>query len=457
MPKNNQEIINQKEKEKQANNNHKFKLNKINMNKISKKESIVYLEKYNNSRMNNVNDNINLNKNYFKQEINHIDSNNIKGINNENLIGSEIYIVDDNDNIEKPPNSLEINDLIGEKCELNLNILFKDFENYEPSKISSKTIGIIKAYAVNTYQGIVRNYNEDRVSIIINMTRPKNYTKKYWPKISFFGIYDGHGGSKCSEFLKNCLHKLILNDINFPENVELAIKNGFLNAEKTFLNEIALNQEDENIINDRSGSCAVIILLVDRKIYVANIGDSRTLFSEKNGKSFVMVTEDHKPENKNEKERIIKNGGHVYQSRTVLSSVENEYLNGKIFLGPFRVLPGTLSVSRTIGDIGAKNPKFGGNPNVVICKPDIFVFDLIKNDIDFFIMGSDGIFDEVSNEEIINCAWTILNNNNKDNKNFNKNENEYDFENINIHEKCGLIVDYIIKSSMVRKSLDNEP
>ena len=455
MPKNNQEIINQKEKEKQANNNHKFKLNKINMNKISKKESIVYLEKYNNSRMNNVNDNINLNKNYFKQEINHIDSNNIKGINNENLIGSEIYIVDDNDNIEKPPNSLEINDLIGEKCELNLNNLFKDFENYEPSKISSKTIGIIKAYAVNTYQGIVRNYNEDRVSIIINMTRPKNYTKKYWPKISFFGIYDGHGGSKCSEFLKNCLHKLILNDINFPENVELAIKNGFLNAEKTFLNEIALNQEDENIINDRSGSCAVIILLVDRKIYVANIGDSRTLFSEKNGKSFVMVTEDHKPENKNEKERIIKNGGHVYQSRTVLSSVENEYLNGKIFLGPFRVLPGTLSVSRTIGDIGAKNPKFGGNPNVVICKPDIFVFDLIKNDIDFFIMGSDGIFDEVSNEEIINCAWTILNNNNKDNKNFNKNENEYDFENINIHEKCGLIVDYIIKSSMVRKSLDN--
>lgn len=27
-----------------------------------------------------------------------------------------------------------------------------------------------------------------------------------WPKCSFFGIYDGHGGSKCPEFLRDYLH-----------------------------------------------------------------------------------------------------------------------------------------------------------------------------------------------------------------------------------------------------------
>ena len=37
-------------------------------------------------------------------------------------------------------------------------------------------------------------------------------------------VYDGHGGNKCAEFLRDNLHKLILNDINFPENVEFAIK-----------------------------------------------------------------------------------------------------------------------------------------------------------------------------------------------------------------------------------------
>ena len=434
MSENNQDVFNQKEKEKQVVNNYKFKLNKIKMNKLSQKESIAPLENENNSRMNNMTDNINLNKNSFKQEVNNKDyNNNNKDINNKNFLDSEIYIVDDNDNIEKPPNAIEINDIIGKKCKLDLNILSKKFKNFAPSKTFSKKIGIIE----------------------------ENYTKKYWPNTSFFGIYDGHGGSKCSEYLKDYLHKFILSDINFPENVELAIKNGFLNAEKTFLNEIALNQKDKNIINDRSGSCAIIVLIIDSLIYVANVGDSRALFSEKNGKSFVMVTEDHKPNNKKDKERIIKNDGHVYRGKKVLSGEEYENLNGKILLGPFRVLPGRLSVSRTIGDIESKNPKFGGNPKIIICEPDIFVFDLIKNDIDFFIMGCDGIFDQISNEEIIDCAWTILNNNsgnnkeNKENKDYNKNEDEYDFENVNIHDKCGLIVDYIIKSSMVRKSLDN--
>lgn len=38
---------------------------------------------------------------------------------------------------------------------------------------------------------------------------------------------------------------------------------------------------------------------------------------------------------------------------------------------PVRVLPGKLSVSRTIGDKEAKLTKYGGNPKVVIAQPDI--------------------------------------------------------------------------------------
>ena len=52
-----------------------------------------------------------------------------------------------------------------------------------------------------------RNYNEDRVSIIMNMTKPTS--KKHlpsWPKCSYFAIYDGHGGSACADFLKDSLH-----------------------------------------------------------------------------------------------------------------------------------------------------------------------------------------------------------------------------------------------------------
>jgi len=45
-----------------------------------------------------------------------------------------------------------------------------------------------------------------------------------------------------------------------------------------------------------------------------------------------------------------------------------------VILGPFRVLPGRLSVSRTFGDIEAKKPKYGGNPKVIVAEPEIKAF-----------------------------------------------------------------------------------
>lgn len=54
---------------------------------------------------------------------------------------------------------------------------------------------------------MVKNYNEDRVSIIMNITKP-NFKGK-WPKCSYFGIFDGHGGHICSDFLKDNMHKFV--------------------------------------------------------------------------------------------------------------------------------------------------------------------------------------------------------------------------------------------------------
>lgn len=42
---------------------------------------------------------------------------------------------------------------------------------------------------------MVRNYNEDRVSIILNIIQPKFKKLDIWPRCSFFAIYDGHGGA----------------------------------------------------------------------------------------------------------------------------------------------------------------------------------------------------------------------------------------------------------------------
>ena len=341
---------------------------------------------------------------------------------------------------------ITMNDVIGEKRNLNLDILNIFYNNYEKSKTSKKKFGIIKSYGVNTYQGIVRNYNEDRVSIIINMSKPSDYHKKFWPKMSFFAIYDGHGGEGCAEYLKDNLHKLIcINNDFFPDNIPEAIKLGFQKAEKNFINNYSLNNKKEII--DKSGSCAIIILIVDTKIYIANVGDSRCLLSIENGKRYIEVTQDHKPNSPEEIKRIKKYGGDIYQSETLIKNANNPGINGKILIGPYRVFPGRLSVSRTIGDVEAKLQQFGGNPNVIIAEPDIFMYDLNKDDIDFFILGCDGIYDQTTSNEVLDLAWMVIKEKEKDNLLVRQIKD--------IHNQSGLIVDLIIKSALARKSFDN--
>ena len=84
----------------------------------------------------------------------------------------------------------------------------EDLPKLEPSKFSNKKNGIIKAYAANTHRGLLRNYNEDRVAIILNMVKP-NGKKGDWPNCSFFAVYDGHGGNKCADFLRDNLHHFV--------------------------------------------------------------------------------------------------------------------------------------------------------------------------------------------------------------------------------------------------------
>jgi hypothetical protein len=40
----------------------------------------------------------------------------------------------------------------------------------DETKTSGKRNGLVRAYAANTYRGLVRNYNEDRVAIVLNIT-----------------------------------------------------------------------------------------------------------------------------------------------------------------------------------------------------------------------------------------------------------------------------------------------
>lgn len=101
-------------------------------------------------------------------------------------------------------------------------------------KESSRPVGIVQAYCANTHQGLVRKYNEDRVSIVLNMVPPKKKTTD-WPRCSLFAIFDGHGGTRCADFLRDNLHQLLVNEPTLPTQPEVALKQAILAAEDLFM------------------------------------------------------------------------------------------------------------------------------------------------------------------------------------------------------------------------------
>ena len=75
---------------------------------------------------------------------------------------------------------------------LSLNLLTKKYTDYEEPKCSQKPIGPLKSFSHNTYQGLFKDYNEDRVSVNSLVKKPSSSKIKSWPKISYFAIFDGH-------------------------------------------------------------------------------------------------------------------------------------------------------------------------------------------------------------------------------------------------------------------------
>ncbi|MFS7964755.1 putative protein-serine/threonine phosphatase [Helianthus anomalus] len=185
-------------------------------------------------------------------------------------------------------------------------------------------------------------------------------------KQAFFGVFDGHGGSKAAEFAAENLDKNILNEVEKMGEIEIieAIKQGYMTTDSQFLNQ-----------DQRGGSCCVTAIIRDNNLVVSNAGDCRAVVSIAG--TATPLTSDHRPSRQDEKLRIESLGGYVDSSRSVS-----------------RVL-GSLAVSRGIGDQSLKQ-WITAEPETKIVK--------IAPEFEFLIMASDGLWDKVSNKEAIDLA-----------------------------------------------------
>lgn len=190
------------------------------------------------------------------------------------------------------------------------------------------------------------------------------------PEASFFGVYDGHGGSKIASHVSKNLHKVITQRPEYKENdYKNAIIQGFLELDEKMKHE-------ESLKDDVSGSTAITALMKDNKFYVGNVGDSRCLVCV-NGEAEALSV-DHKPSDESEKKRIVDAGGFVEMNR----------------------VNGNLALSRALGDFGFKgNPDVRAEDQIISACPDVVTRE-ISCDWQFVVLACDGIWDVLSNQEV---------------------------------------------------------
>ena len=218
---------------------------------------------------------------------------------------------------------------------------------------------------------------------------------------SIFAVLDGHGphGHLVSKYVSqniidNITTNVLINSSKNVEDIYLSLKkNDFAIIKNAFITA------DENIKNmdfdvDESGTTCVLLIILGTHLICANVGDSRCIltYSENNDPELselkvLPLSIDYKIAIPEERNRIIKAGGLVEQLKDSMGERA----------GPFRVFkPGKdypgLAMSRSIGDAIAK--KMG-----VIAEPGIIEHNL-NGGIKFIVLGSDGIWEFLSNEDV---------------------------------------------------------
>ena len=231
--------------------------------------------------------------------------------------------------------------------------------------------------------------------------------------IDVFGVFDGHGGKEISKFVSNHFVQELTVNKNLSTDMSLALKETFIKMDEIMVTPESIEEikkyarqskeEDElqskneppnsqmqlisqligpkdpesNEISMRTG-CTACVMSIDetkKKLYFANAGDSRVVMCKKGVAE--PMSEDHKPEMESEKTRIYKADGWISDGR----------------------VKGNLNLTRGFGDLEYKqNKNLKPEEQMITANPDIKVVDF-TNDIDFVIIGCDGIWDCLKNQE----------------------------------------------------------
>ncbi|CAH8326671.1 unnamed protein product [Eruca vesicaria subsp. sativa] len=195
------------------------------------------------------------------------------------------------------------------------------------------------------------------------------FTKIDGKELGLFAIYDGHLGERVPAYLQKHLFSNILKEEHFWYDPHRALISAYEKTDQTILSHSDLG---------RGGSTAVTaILLNGRRLWVANVGDSRAVLSQ--GGQAIQMTIDHEPHT--ERLSIEDKGGFVSNMPGDVPRVN-----------------GQLAVSRAFGDKSLKT-HLRSDPDVKDSSIDAHT--------DVLVLASDGLWKVMANQEAIDIARRI--------------------------------------------------
>lgn len=299
------------------------------------------------------------------------------------------------------------------------------------NEVNAKLTNRQESYSVNRGKGVVRydisqlpsnNPIEDsHMEQIVTVPSPGQDEDLY-----FFGVFDGHSGTFTSTRLAKDLVQYVAHQlgqvyakgvdiISSSEKMDSAIEQGFLNLDNDIvqgsLQALFKNPSKENMLEALpaiSGSCALLSIYnsADSTLKVAVTGDSRALICglDSSGQWVVKaLSTDQTGDNPREVERV----------RSEHPGEPNAVRNGRIL--------GSLQPSRAFGDYRYKikdvegkslselpehlriyfrsKPRDFLTPPYVTARPEITTTK-IGPDTKFMVIGSDGLFELLTNEEV---------------------------------------------------------
>lgn len=242
----------------------------------------------------------------------------------------------------------------------------------------------------------------------------------------FLSVFDGHGGDKLSKYANLLLYPYFLESFNlnkFEPNLNrriiLSLKQAYERIEHEFL-KIAFNERlNHNYLYSQVGACAISAIIINKKIFVANLGDS---------KARLFYISNKRIKNKNDVEEIkVKKLSKVFNIRKKSEQIayRAKFPKDKDIIQCYDpkacYVKGALQPTRTLGDYSLKYLYFNLNDisdnslyekyqkyfngPYISSVPDIQILD-IKNNFKYLIMGTDGLWDVVKSREIASIINT---------------------------------------------------